>query len=116
MVFKIILYALLSSFGLFFLKLGAEQEFGVFFSKSSFSIQLNYKIILGLFFYIFSFLLSLYIMKEANLSIFYSVSTGLAYICVGILSVFVLKEPISVLQIAGMCSIFAGIVMMNLKK
>lgn len=116
MVFKVILYAVLSSLGLFFLKLGAGQEFGIFFSKNLFSIQLNYRIVFGLLFYVLSFLMSLSIMREANLSIFYSVSAGLVYICVGVLSFFVLKEPISVLQLVGMCFILAGIVMMNLKR
>lgn len=116
MILMIVLYALLSSMGLFFLKLGAGRDFCILFSKSSLSFQINYMIIIGLFFYITSFLLSLSIMKEENLSIFYSVSTGLAYIFVGLLSCFVLKESISVQQLVGMCLILAGIMMMNIKR
>lgn len=71
---------------------------------------------MGLFFYIASFLLSLSIMKEENLSIFYSVSSGLAYIFVGLLSYFILKEYMPVIRIMGMGFIFLGILLMNVKK
>lgn len=115
-IIKIIIYALFSSLGLFFLKTGAGKDFGIFFSKSSVSLQMNYRIILGLFFYIVSFLLSLSIMKEENLSIFYSVSSGLAYIFVGLLSYFILKEYMPVIRIMGMGFILFGILLMNVKK
>lgn len=115
MLGKIILYALFSAVGLVFLKLGSGQDLGISFRKSSFSIQMNYMVIIGLCFYIASFLLSLSIMKKSNLSIFYSISVGLVYICVCVLSYFLLKESVSRLQLVGMGLILIGIVMMNMK-
>lgn len=114
MFFQIILYALFSAVGLTFLKLGAKQDFSVSFYRHSFMVQINYMIVLGLFFYIVSFLLSLFIMKKSELNLFYSVSVGLVYICVCFMSYFVLRESISVMQLVGMCLIFAGVIIMNL--
>jgi len=116
MILKIIVYAIFSSMGLLFLKIGAGQDFDIFFSKYSFSLRINYMVILGLVFYMASFLLSLSIMKQENLSIFYSLANGMAYICIGLLSCFVLKESISMLQMMGMGLILAGIIMMNFKR
>lgn len=116
MFIKIILYALFSATGLVFLKLGTKRDFNISFDRHAFSFQVNYLLVLGLLFYIVSFLLSLSIMKKANLSIFYSVSVGFVYICVCIMSYFVLKETISVVQLIGMSLILAGIVMMTINK
>ncbi len=116
MIFKVILYALFSATGLVFLKLGTKRNFNISFDKYVFSFQVNYLLIMGLIFYIISFLLSLSIMKKANLSIFYSVSVGFVYICVCLMSYFVLKETITAIQLIGMCMILFGVVMVNFNK
>ncbi|MDE7311293.1 MAG: EamA family transporter [Eubacterium sp.] len=114
MAIKIILYALFSATGLVFLKLGTKQNFSIVFDRYACSLQINYMLVLGMFFYIASFLLSLSIMKKANLSIFYSISVGFVYICVCIMSYFILKEKITFIQFIGMGLILAGILVMNI--
>lgn len=116
LIVKMVIYALLSSMGLLFLKIGAGKDFGVDLSGNSISVQINYVLILGIFFYTMSFLFSLMILKEANLSVYYSVCSGLAYICVMFLSYFILKEYMTRLQLLGMFLILAGIILINIKK
>lgn len=115
-IIKIVLYALFSATGLVLLKLGTKRDFNISFDRHAFSFQVNYMLVMGLLFYIASFFLSLSIMKKTNLSIFYSVSVGFVYICVCLMSYFVLKENITIIQLMGMCLILIGVVMMNAHK
>lgn len=116
MFFKIILYALFSAMGLVFLKLGTKQNFSIAFGQYACSLQINYMLVVGMFFYIISFLLSLSIMRKSNLSIFYSVSIGFVYIFVCLMSYFILKEKITVIQFIGMVLILIGIIVMNINR
>ena len=59
MFIKIALYALFSSMGLVFLKLGTKQGLYVVFERQAFSFHMNYIAVLGMCFYIAGFLLSL---------------------------------------------------------
>ena len=66
--------------------------------------------------YILSFLISLAIMKDMNLSVYYPVSAGLIYVMVCLLSVAIFSEKITIQQLIGMISIFIGIIVMNIGK
>lgn len=116
MFIKIALYALFSSMGLVFLKLGTKQGLYVVFERQAFSFHMNYIAVLGMCFYIAGFLLSLSIMKETDLNFFYSVSVGFVYICVCLLSYVLLQEAISVSKIVGMCLILSGIIIINISR
>lgn len=111
----IILYVLISASGLLLLKIGANHEFNVSISKEGFGIKVNWQIILGMLFYICSFLVSLMAMKRINLSIFYPISSGLGYVVICIISYLVLKETISIKQFVGMVIILIGVVVINLR-
>ncbi len=115
-ILNIILYALFSATGLIFLKLGTKRNFAIEFDRYACTLQINYLLIIGMFFYIASFLLSLFIIRKANLSIFYSVSAGLVYTCVCFMSYFFLKEKITTIQFIGMGLILAGIITMNMSR
>ncbi len=115
-IIQIVIYVLLSSFGLVFLKLGTNNALDFSFNDGNFTLHINYILIIGMFFYILSFITSLIAMKGMNLNIFYPVSAGLVYILVALLSVFVLHEKISLRQLFGMVVILAGVIIMNVKK
>ena len=112
----LILYVLLSSTGLTLVKLGTSKDFGLSVKGGALDLRLNGILLLGMLIYIFSFLLSMYVMKRMNLSVFYPVSAGLIYVLVCVLGHFVLKEEISLTQLIGMAVIFAGVLIMNLHK
>jgi len=71
--------------------------------------------ILGLFFYAVSFVLWIVILRGGSLNFIYPVVTGMVYISVMAGSYLVLKEPITVKQLAGTAVILVGVVLMNLK-
>ena len=56
-IFLIIIYIILTVSGLVLFKLGTSQDFSIAFTSNKMSVVLNYKAILGLLCYVFSFLL-----------------------------------------------------------
>lgn len=114
-VLQILIYVLLSSFGLVMLKIGTNHSLKFSLNEGNFTLSINYILIIGMFLYALSFITSLIAMKGIKLNIFYPVSAGLVYILVGLLSFFVLHEKISLTQIVGMGIILVGVVIMNIK-
>lgn len=115
-ILQIVIYVILSSCGLVMLKIGTSHSLKFTLSKGNFTVSMNYILLIGMFFYVLSFITSLIAMKGIKLSIFYPVSAGLVYVLVGLLSFFVLHEKISLQQIAGMGIILAGVIIMNIKE
>lgn len=115
-IVQIMIYSFLSSFGLVILKIGTNKELKVSFNKENFTINLNYILIIGLLFYVLSFITSLITMKGMQLNVFYPVSAGMVYVLVCLFSYFMLHEKISSRQAAGMIIILIGVIIMNVKK
>ncbi len=115
-ILQIVIYVILSSCGLVMLKIGTSHSLKFSLNKGNFTVSMNYILLIGMFFYVLSFITSLIAMKGIKLSIFYPVSAGLVYVLVGLLSFFVLHEKISLRQIAGMGIILAGVIIMNIKE
>lgn len=112
----LIIYVIMSSLGLTLIKIGTANDFSLKLDRVGVQFQINYVLVAGMCIYIISFLLSMMVMKKMNLSVFYPISAGLIYILICLLSVFVLKEKVSVNQMVGMGIILVGIVVMNFKK
>lgn len=109
-------YVVLSSFGLILLKIGTNNSLEVTFVNGNLKFSVNYVLLIGMLFYILSFITSLIAMKEINLNVFYPISAGLVYILVGILSFILLHEQLSIRQITGMVIILTGVLIMNINK
>lgn len=112
----LLIYVIMSTVGLTLIKIGTASDFTLRIDKVGFQLQVNYVLLLGMCIYVISFLLSMMVMKKMDLSVFYPISAGLIYVFICIISVFFLKEKVSVNQLIGMGCILAGIVVMNLKK
>lgn len=110
------IYVIMSSLGLTLIKIGTANGFSLKLDRVGMQFQINYVLVAGMCIYIISFLLSMMVMKKMNLSVFYPISAGLIYILICLLSIFVLKEKVSVNQMIGMGIILVGIVVMNFKK
>lgn len=110
------IYVIMSSLGLTLIKIGTADNFSLKLDRVGMQFQINYVLVAGMCIYIISFLLSMMVMKKMNLSVFYPISAGLIYILICLLSIFVLKEKVSVNQMIGMGIILVGIVVMNFKK
>lgn len=109
------IYLLCTVSGLTLLKVGGESS-GIAFSNNILNLKLTYTTIIGLLFYIISFVLWIVLIQRFNLSYIYPITTGLAYFLVIASSIFVLKESISPLQWAGLLFILVGVILMNIKQ
>lgn len=111
----IAVYLLCSVGGLTLVKIGGDVN--SFSSQSSyFTLSLSYATLIGLFLYIFSFLLWMIIIQRFNLSYIQPIATGLSYVLIILVSVFILRESISALQWMGLVFVLVGVVLMNLSK
>ena len=113
---QIIVYIFFSSVGLILLKIGTNKKFELSFDSGNFLLGINYILIIGMLFYVASFLTSLIAMKGMQLSVFYPISAGMIYVMVCILSRVILHEEMTIKQIIGMCVILVGIIIMNIHK
>lgn len=108
-------YILCSAIGLTLIKYGVSKKFGISFENFELRILLSYFTIFGIILYIISFLLSLTLMKNMNLSYFYPISAGAIFIMVCVFGVLFLHEKMNAIQIIGCGVILLGIFLLNLK-
>ena len=110
----LLIYVCLSAAWLTMIKIGLNRNSTLKLDSTGFSLVFGWILIIGIGLYVLSFLTSLIVMKNMNLSIYYPLSAGLIYILVCVLSVTVLKEKIGLSQLVGMLTILAGILIMNI--
>ncbi|KAI4446008.1 hypothetical protein C823_000525 [Eubacterium plexicaudatum ASF492] len=112
----ILLYVIFSVSGLLMLKIGAVKglELQVVSGKILFTI--NAFLLIGICFYIISFIMSLIAMKSTDLSVFYPISAGLIYVLICFFSYVLLNEKITISQIIGIVFILSGVLLINLNK
>ncbi len=110
------IYALISSLGWVFVKAGLKDNFRITIENEVVNIGFNRILILGLFFYFFSFFFSMYALRQINLSIFYPLSIGFGNICIILLAQLYLNEKITITQIIGIFIVMVGAVVMNIGK
>lgn len=109
------IYLLCTVSGLTILKVSGESS-SIAFSNNILNLKLTYTTIIGLLFYVISFVLWIVLIQRFNLSYIYPITTGLAYFLVIASSIFVLKESISSIQWAGLLFILVGVILMNIKQ
>jgi hypothetical protein len=110
-----VLYLILSTLGMTFIKMGGE-DLNFVLSKSVFQFRIAFIGIIGIVFYLISFILWIIILSKYNLSFISPIASGLAYILIILSSKFLLKESISSYQYWGIVIILIGVVLMNIKK
>ncbi len=109
-----VVYLVFSASALVLLKFGSSN-LSFLWENSAFQFRIDPWFVSGLSLYALSFLLSLYLIKNLNLSFIYPLSAGIINISVCALSFFILKESISPLHWGGIFLIAAGIVLINIK-
>lgn len=109
-----ILYLVLTSCGLLYIKLGGQST-SASITNSIFSIQLDFRLIIGLVCYVLSFLLYTIILQKRDLSYIYPISAGIINIISVLMGVIILKEKISTSGIVGIAAIVIGVVLLNAK-
>jgi small multidrug resistance pump len=74
----------------------------------------NIYIFSGLSLHALSFFLYIYILSKLNLNIVYPIATGGSIVVISLLAAFFLKERMNVLQVVGVFTIIAGIMLVLL--
>ena len=113
MIFLFILYVFLSAGGLVLFKLGSK-DLHIQLSNSNFSLSGNWFVIIGIIFYLCSFILWLYIVSTTKLSLVLPISIGVVNILVLLGSAMFLKEIISIVQWIGAIIIIFGIFILSI--
>jgi drug/metabolite transporter (DMT)-like permease len=106
-ILVVILCTAFTASGSLFLKIGAN--------KLSFSLQGlidGYLVIVGLLFYFIGFILLTFSFRHGELSVLFPF-VSLSFIWVAILSFLVLKETVTVFEMAGIASIVCGVVLIG---
>lgn len=111
-IILIALYLCCSVGGLTLVKIGADNN-SFMINPSFFNLQLSYTTLIGLFLYIFSFLLWIVIVGRFNLSYIQPLTTGLSYVLILGASLFILHETITTFQWIGLGFILVGVILMN---
>lgn len=115
-IISILIYAVVSVAGLTLVKLGSSSPLALSIGQSGFSVGIGWITLLGLVLYVVSFLLYMTLVAKCSLTYLTPVSSGIVYVLTMIVSIFVLKEQVTLLQWGGWCLILAGVIMMNIKK
>ncbi|MBN2016322.1 hypothetical protein JW766_05850 [Candidatus Dojkabacteria bacterium] len=105
--------AIVNTVGQVFLKLGAGD---ITLSGGILNIiKSGWKLIVGLFFFGLTFILSTVISKKLDITFVYPLMTGLTFLMLSVVMVVFLKrEPMSILKGVGMFVIISGILLMSL--
>ncbi len=112
-VFVFLAYAICSGSGLIILKIavsGKEISFG-----NLIAIIFNIQFLIGFFLYVCGFFIWIYILSIFKLNIAFPIAMSLFFIISSLGSLFILREPFSIQQIAGTVLCFLGIVLIGLK-
>lgn len=108
-------YLLLSSLGLLLIKLGGSGT-SLSFETHAFSMVMSYRLIIGLFCYICSFLMFTFILQKRNLSLIYPLSAGIMNLISVVLGVVVLKERVSITGAIGIALVITGVILLSWKR
>lgn len=108
-----IIYVVLSSMGIILFKLGSKEAV-VSVTKGIFNFQMSYISLLGLFCYLLSFILWMYIISNKNVSFIVPLGLGLTNVMILIGSYFILGETISTMNIVGAIVILLGVIILSM--
>ena len=107
--------AIVNTIGQTFLKLGAEE---MELSGGIVSIvKSSWRLIVGLFFFGLTFILTTVVSKRLDITFVYPVLTGLTFLLLSfVMVVFLKREGMSLLKGFGMFVIITGIILMSVSK
>lgn len=111
---KILMYLFCCVGGMTLIKLGAKSSNCIVIPIINFRI--SYTVIIGLCFYVLSFLLWLSILSNNKMSFIFPIVNGLVTVLTVISGIFILKEAITKYQIIGIVLVIAGVFISNINR
>jgi multidrug transporter EmrE-like cation transporter len=113
-IIVLITYLIVAQTAVFLLKIGSSQTHVTLISKNII-LNLNINTIIGLSFYMISFMFFIIIISRFNLSYLAPIINGANYILTMLIALVILREKVSTIQLIGAGVILIGIFMVNIK-
>lgn len=115
MIVKIIVYLILTVSGLMLIKLGGSSDsINIAFNKIN--INISYLSLMGMIFYVMSFLTWISIVKDNEISFIFPIANGLVTVMTVIGGIVILNEKVSLIQWTGIICIIVGVFIINFSK
>ena len=118
MIFNILLvvaYMIFTVSGLICYKYGANINFNLSMQNSNINFNIHMIAIIGIIFYLISFLLYIIVLPKFNLTDILPIVSAITSIAIYMLSVIVLKEEVNLQKIIGAIVIAIGVFIMTFK-
>lgn len=116
MIAVMIVYILFSVGGLILFKLGSNKSLSFTLTNGNFGLNFNGLVLVGMLCYIISFFIYLFLVSKFDLSYISPITMGLVQVVTIIGALVVFREKITPVQMIGIVTIIAGIVMVNIRK
>jgi drug/metabolite transporter (DMT)-like permease len=112
-----VIYLLTSTSGLLLFKMGNNHtKTMISFQNGAAQFNISYLTLVGMLCYITSFVIFLIIVAKYNLTYVVPILSGCLYILIFLGAVFILKEKVSLLAVAGSAITLAGMLMITIAK
>lgn len=111
----ILIYAFFSVLGVVLFKLGSMQALTINISFSGIFLRISWFSVLGLAFYVISFLFYMGLVAKNNLSYLVPVATSVVYLLTMLSSVVIFHEHLQFTKVVGSILVLMGVVLMNIR-
>lgn len=115
-ILLIVIYLILTSSGLIFMKLGGNSGSLAVQDKTNLLFSINLVSLIGFICYICSFLLFTKIVTKYDLSYIMPLCTGIVQVIALVAAKFIFKETMSTQGVVGAIIVIIGIIIMNIPK
>ena len=113
-VLLVCLYMFLSVSGIILIRAGSGRT-ALSLTDGLFLMKLDAFTLGGMCCYIVSFLMFMYILSLYKLSYIVPITTGIVQVLILLAAIFLFREKISAINLAGVLVVIAGIVLMNIQ-
>lgn len=114
-MWSIVAYIILNVLGTTIFKLGSKNlEFG--FNNYQLFFNVSITAIIGLTFYVLSFLMWIVMLKENDLSIAYPIALAVGIVSSVVIGFFLFKENVSLINWTGVVMMVIGLILVTFKK
>lgn len=110
----LLVYSIFGSLGMTLIKKGGCES-TISRVDENISINLNYRLSIGIILYIVSFLLWIFILQLFPIVYISPIAYGINFIFIAFFASFVLKEKVRVMELIGVASIIIGVILVSIK-
>ena len=110
-----VLYVVFAATGMLFIKMGGAGA-SLQLSLKLVSLQMNPLLLLGMLFYIISFVLYIFLLQKADLNYIIPLCAGVTNVVAVLFGILILKEKLQPLGAVGVALVIIGVTLMTLVK